>query len=105
MRHSPLNAALVANEENAAKAECLELKSVCFWGVSYFNFELFGFVKIVLRFLLWLDFLFQKLISMLKVSSVTLSVQKSFWVMSGCILRRCFFQVVSVTDAFKLRLI
>ncbi len=30
MRHSPLNAALVANEENAAKAECLELKSVCF---------------------------------------------------------------------------
>ncbi len=31
LRHSPLNAALVANEENAAKAECLELKSVCFW--------------------------------------------------------------------------
>ncbi|HGS5826473.1 TPA: hypothetical protein ACMD08_004640, partial [Vibrio parahaemolyticus] len=31
MRCSPLNAALVANEENAAKAECLELKSVCFW--------------------------------------------------------------------------
>ncbi len=28
---APLNAALVANEENAAKAECLELKSVCFW--------------------------------------------------------------------------
>ncbi|EPF7603126.1 hypothetical protein ACSVJ5_004370, partial [Vibrio vulnificus] len=25
-------------------------------GVSYFNFESFGFVKIVLRFLLWLDF-------------------------------------------------
>ncbi len=30
-RCSHLNAALVANEENAAKAECLELKSVCFW--------------------------------------------------------------------------
>ncbi len=30
LRCSPLNAAL-ANEENAAKAECLELKSVCFW--------------------------------------------------------------------------
>ncbi len=28
---APLNAALVANEENAAKAECLELKSVWFW--------------------------------------------------------------------------
>ncbi|OUJ39699.1 hypothetical protein BTZ53_23545 [Vibrio parahaemolyticus] len=31
LRCSPLNAALVANKENAAKAECLELKSVCFW--------------------------------------------------------------------------
>ena len=31
LRCSPLNAALVANEENAAKAGCLELKSVCFW--------------------------------------------------------------------------
>ncbi len=31
MRASHLNWALVANEENAAKAECLELKSVCFW--------------------------------------------------------------------------
>ncbi|EHR1005843.1 DUF3265 domain-containing protein [Vibrio parahaemolyticus] len=31
LRCSRLNAALVANEENAAQAECLELKSVCFW--------------------------------------------------------------------------
>ncbi len=31
LRCSPLNAALVANEENAAKAECLGLMSVCFW--------------------------------------------------------------------------
>ncbi len=30
LRCSPLNAALVANEENVAKAEYLELKSVCF---------------------------------------------------------------------------
>ena len=30
LRASHLNWALVANEENAAKAECLELKSVCF---------------------------------------------------------------------------
>ncbi|WP_218745985.1 hypothetical protein, partial [Vibrio parahaemolyticus] len=44
-----------------------------FGGVSYFNFESFGFVKIVLRFLLWLDFLFQKPIHLLKVSSVILS--------------------------------
>ncbi len=31
LRASHLNWALVANEEKAAKAECLELKSVCFW--------------------------------------------------------------------------
>ncbi len=31
LRCSLLNWALVANEKNAAKAECLELKSVCFW--------------------------------------------------------------------------
>ncbi len=31
LRCSHLNRALVANEENAAKAECLELKLVCFW--------------------------------------------------------------------------
>ncbi|EGR1589633.1 hypothetical protein D6L39_24470 [Vibrio parahaemolyticus] len=30
-RHSHLNAALVANEENVAKSECLGLMSVCFW--------------------------------------------------------------------------
>ncbi len=39
LRCSPLNAALVANEENAAKAECLGLMSMCFWlGFSHFNF-------------------------------------------------------------------
>ncbi|KYX31395.1 hypothetical protein AVO50_18340 [Vibrio parahaemolyticus] len=31
LRASHLNWALVAYEENAAKAECLELKLVCFW--------------------------------------------------------------------------
>ncbi|WP_218746742.1 hypothetical protein, partial [Vibrio parahaemolyticus] len=44
-----------------------------FGGVSYFNFESFGFVKFVLRFLLWLDFLFQKPNHWLRVSSVILS--------------------------------
>ncbi len=47
--------------------------SVFLVGFSYFNFELFGFVKIVLRFLLWLGFLFQKPIYLLKVSFVILS--------------------------------
>ncbi len=47
--------------------------SVFLVGFSYFNFESFGFVKIFLRFILWLDFLFQKPIHWLRVSSVTLS--------------------------------
>ncbi|PWT50930.1 hypothetical protein CTT36_10790 [Vibrio parahaemolyticus] len=62
-------------------------------------------MKIVRWFLLWLDFLFQKPIYMLKVSSVTLSVQRSFLVLLARFLRRCMFQVVSVTVALKLRLI
>ncbi len=36
-------------------------------------------MEIVLRFLLWLDFLFQKPIHLLKSSSVTLSFQKRFF--------------------------
>ncbi len=88
LRASHLNWALVANEENAAKAECLELKSECFGGVSYLNFESFEFVKIVLRFLLRLDFLFQKPICLLKVSFVILSSQKIFLVLLVRFLRR-----------------
>ncbi|TOQ18043.1 hypothetical protein CGG99_25210 [Vibrio parahaemolyticus] len=59
----------------------------------------------VLRFLLWLDFLFQKPIYWLRVSSVTLSFQMSLLVLLIRFLRRCLFQVVSVRDALKLRLI
>ncbi|OEA46565.1 hypothetical protein BBM60_00030, partial [Vibrio parahaemolyticus] len=76
-----------------------------FGGVSYFNFESFGFVKIVLRFLLWLDFPFQKPIYLLKASFVILSSQKRFLVLLVRFLRRFEFQVVSVTGALKLRLI
>ncbi len=39
LRASHLSKALVANEESAAKAECLGLMSMCFWlGFSHFNF-------------------------------------------------------------------
>ncbi|OQS62586.1 hypothetical protein EM89_023110 [Vibrio parahaemolyticus] len=61
-------------------------------------------MKIDLRFLLWLDFLFQKPIYLLKVSFVALFLQKVFLVLSVRFLRRCVFQVVSVTGALKLRL-
>ncbi|EGQ9599424.1 hypothetical protein F3R80_23590 [Vibrio parahaemolyticus] len=44
-------------------------------------------------------------IHLLKVSTVTLSVKKGFWVWLIRFLRHCFFQVVSVTGALKLRLI
>ncbi|TOD58049.1 hypothetical protein CGJ62_07675 [Vibrio parahaemolyticus] len=54
---------------------------------------------------LWLDFLFQKPIRLLRVSSVILSFQRSFLVLLAHFLRRCMFQVVSVTGALKLRLI
>ncbi len=42
-------------------------------------------------------------IHLLKVSTVILSVKKVFWVRLIRLLRRCLFQVVSVTDALKLR--
>ncbi|TOG37112.1 hypothetical protein CGJ05_22805 [Vibrio parahaemolyticus] len=48
---------------------------------------------------------FQKLIYLLKFSSVTLFVQKSFLVLIVRFLRRFEFQVVSWTVALKLRLI
>ncbi|WP_324253318.1 hypothetical protein, partial [Vibrio parahaemolyticus] len=41
----------------------------------------------------------------MKVSFVALSFQISFLVLLGRFLRRCLFQVVSVTGALKLRLI
>ncbi|TOA19552.1 hypothetical protein CGK32_21730 [Vibrio parahaemolyticus] len=56
-------------------------------------------------FLLWLYSLFQKPIYMLKVSSVTLFIQRRFLVLLARFLRCCIFQVVSVTGALKLRLI
>ncbi|EHR0555769.1 hypothetical protein KS869_004500 [Vibrio parahaemolyticus] len=42
---------------------------------------------------------------LLQVSSVNLSIQKCFLVFLVRFLPRCLFQVVSVTDALKLRLI
>ncbi|EGR0316160.1 hypothetical protein FL840_23420 [Vibrio parahaemolyticus] len=63
MRCSHLNRALVANEENVAKAECLGLMFVCFWVCEN-----------RLGFLCGLDLLFQKPIYLLKVSLVTMSV-------------------------------
>ncbi|TOJ06330.1 hypothetical protein CGI47_21990 [Vibrio parahaemolyticus] len=66
---------------------------------------MFGFVKIDRWFLLWLDFLFQKPIYMLKACSAALSFKKVCLVFKVRFLRRCNFQVVSVTGALKLRLI
>ncbi|TOP41067.1 hypothetical protein CGH15_22560 [Vibrio parahaemolyticus] len=47
----------------------------------------------------------QKQPCLLKISSMALSFQKGFWVLLVRFLRRCMFQVVSVTSALKLRLI
>ncbi|TOE03051.1 hypothetical protein CGI39_25025 [Vibrio parahaemolyticus] len=62
-------------------------------------------MKIVLRFLLWLDFPFQKPIYLLKVSFVALFLQKVCLVFKVRFLRRFIFQVVSVAGALELRLI
>ncbi|EGR2993564.1 hypothetical protein DC852_23680 [Vibrio parahaemolyticus] len=68
------------------------------------NFSLSGLCKSGFGFL-WSDFPFQQPIHLLRVSSVILSFQMSFLVLLFCFLRRCFFQVVSVTGALNLRLI
>ncbi|QLE30712.1 hypothetical protein FDV78_09235 [Vibrio parahaemolyticus] len=74
LRCSRLNAALVANEENAAKTKYIGLRCVCFWlGFRISIPSYLVFVKIERWFLLWLDFLFQKPIHLLRVSSVILS--------------------------------
>ncbi|HAS6327658.1 TPA: hypothetical protein I7246_21980 [Vibrio vulnificus] len=52
-----------------------------------------------------MDFLFQKPNHWLRVCSAVLSFQKVCLVFKVRFLRRCKFQVVSVTDALKLRLI
>ncbi|EGR1735988.1 hypothetical protein D5Q56_12105 [Vibrio parahaemolyticus] len=56
-------------------------------------------------FLVWLVFLFQKPIHLLKVSFGILSFSNELFVLLVRFLRRCIFQVVSVTGALKLRLI
>ncbi|TOG79789.1 hypothetical protein CGI93_23380 [Vibrio parahaemolyticus] len=62
-------------------------------------------MKIELWFLVRLDFLFRKLVRVLKVCSSALSFQKVCLVFNVRFLRRYKFQVVSVTVALKLRLI
>ncbi|EGQ8195747.1 hypothetical protein I7104_005037 [Vibrio parahaemolyticus] len=59
----------------------------------------------MLWFLVRFAFLFQKPICLLQVSSVNLSVQKYVLVLLARFLPRCLFQVVSATNALKLRLI
>ncbi len=105
MRHSPLNAALVANEQNAAKARMFKATVHVFSPALYFSFKLLGLSKSRFGYFCGLGLLFQKPIYVLKVSSVTLSVQRSLLVLLARFLRRCMFQVVSVTRALNLRLI
>lgn len=74
LRCSLLNWALVANENKCSKSVMFKANVRVFLARFCISiFSLLGFVKIVLRFLLWLDFLFHKPIYLLKVSSVILS--------------------------------
>ncbi|MCG6277799.1 hypothetical protein K6U59_13290, partial [Vibrio vulnificus] len=104
MRHSPLNAALVANEENAAKTECLGLivRVLC----SILHFELRDLGSWELSFDLFLVWFAISEAGLLVESQLwALFLQKAFLVLSVRFIRRCVFQVVSVTNALKLRLI
>ncbi|TMX48027.1 hypothetical protein [Vibrio alginolyticus] len=105
LRCSHLNRALVAKAKNAAKAECLGLVFVHFWLGFVFQILVFHDCANQALVFLWSDFLFQKPIHLLRVSSVILSFQMSFLVLLARFLRRFKFQVVSVTGALKLRLI
>ncbi|TOI34314.1 hypothetical protein CGI61_23480 [Vibrio parahaemolyticus] len=71
----------------------------------YFSFKLLGLLKSRFGYFCGLGLLFQKPIYVLKVSSATLPVQRRLLVLLVRFLRRCKFQVVSVTGALKLRLI
>ncbi len=105
MRCSPLNAALVANEQNVAKARMFKATVHVFSPALYFSFKLLGLLKSRFGYFYGLGLLFQKPIYVLKVSSVALSVQRSLLVLLARFLRRCMFQVVSVTGALNLSLI
>ncbi|EGR1221146.1 hypothetical protein EBM76_21925 [Vibrio parahaemolyticus] len=103
---APLNAALVANEENVAKSECLGLMSVCFWLGFFISISSYlGLRKSCFGFLCGSVFLFQKPIYLLKVSFVILSFSNELFDVVSPFLRRFEFQVVSLTGALKLRLI
>ncbi|NGZ19189.1 hypothetical protein G6Z94_18000 [Vibrio aestuarianus] len=100
-RCSHLNAALVASGKNAAKSEYLGLMYrailLCFVSGR-------GLLKLFSIFSIVVFLPFQTQMYSLKVSFVTLSFQKVFLVLLASFLRRCKFQVVSVTGALKLRL-
>ncbi|WP_139046538.1 hypothetical protein [Vibrio parahaemolyticus] len=103
-RCSPLNAALVANEEIAAKTECLGLivRVLC----SILHFELRDLGSRKLSFVLFLVWFAVSEADLLVESQLCGIVSpKGFFVLSVRFLRRYLFQVVSVAGALKLRLI
>ncbi|EJE4561549.1 hypothetical protein BWI06_RS23015 [Vibrio parahaemolyticus] len=100
----PLNAALVAYEKIAAKTECLGLivRVLC----SILHFELRDLGSRKLRFVLFLVWFAVSEADLLVESQLCGIVSpKGLLVLSVRFLRRCLFQVVSATNALKLRLI
>ncbi len=104
LRASHLNWALVANEENAAKPECLGLIVRVLCLILHFELRDLGSRKLSFDlFLVW----FAASEATLRVESQFCGIflQKVYLVLSVSFLRRCVFQVVSATNALKLRLI
>ncbi|HCH5323579.1 hypothetical protein [Vibrio parahaemolyticus] len=73
MRASHLNWALVANEQNVAKARMFKATVHVFSPALYFSFKLLGLLKSRFGYFCGLGLLFQKPIYLLKLSFVLLS--------------------------------
>ncbi|HCE2248869.1 TPA: hypothetical protein NGT36_004543 [Vibrio parahaemolyticus] len=103
-RRSHLNAALVANEKIAAKTECLGLIVRVLCSILHFELRFLGSRKLSFDlFLVW--FAVSEADLLVESQLCGLVSPKVFLVLSVRFLRRCVFQVVSVTGALKLRLI
>ncbi|MFW1410742.1 hypothetical protein ACEWAY_22680 [Vibrio parahaemolyticus] len=103
-RRSHLNAALVADEKIAAKTECLGLIVRVLCSILHFELRALGSRKLSFDlFLVW--FAVSEADLLVESQLCGIVSPKVFLVLSVRFLRRCVFQVVSVTGALKLRLI
>ncbi len=104
MRCSPLNRALVANEKIAAKTECLGLIVRVLCSILHFELRVLGSRKLSFDlFLVW--FAVSEAYLLVESQLCGIVYPKGLLGVVSSFSTACVFQVVSVTDALKLRLI